>query len=225
MCDLRVEERNEFFESAHAAIEIRYEEGRGRFAVAAEDIDMGVTLFREKPLTYTLNPEKFGTHCQHCFQPIRGVVPCQRCTWVCYCSSQCRSKANASYHKYECGIIKLVLGTGLNIYAYMALRLVTKEGLKNLLKMKDDLENNRSEKSGTSHGGSSDAAFYSSNDFRNAYNLMAQEDSINPDMWLLRGLVAVFLLKCLQLTDFFDQVSTGTELTPDELFVGGVLFR
>ena len=60
------------------------------------------------------------------------------------------SKANESYHKYECGIIKLLLESGLNIYAYLALRLVTKEGLENLLKIKDDLELRRSEKSGAS---------------------------------------------------------------------------
>ena len=62
----------------------------------------------------------------------------------------CRSKANESYHQYECGIIKLLLESGLNIYAYLALRLVTKEGLENLLKIKDDLELRRSEKSGAS---------------------------------------------------------------------------
>ena len=52
--------------------------------------------------------------------------------------------------------------------------------------------------------------FYSSKDFRNAYNLMAHEDSITEDMWLLRGLVAVFLLKCLQQTDFFHQRCVDT---------------
>ena len=62
-----MEERSDIFESAHSAVEIRYEEGRGRFAVASKDIQLGTTLFREKPLTATLNPEKFGTNCQHCF--------------------------------------------------------------------------------------------------------------------------------------------------------------
>ena len=127
--DVFIEERSSQFESAHAAVEIRYEKGRGRYAVASRDIDMGTTLFREKALAYSLNPEKFGTNCQHCFSPIRGVVPCLNCTWVCFCSPECRTKANASYHQYECGIIKLILESGLNIYAYLALRLVTQEGI------------------------------------------------------------------------------------------------
>ena len=75
--DLVVQERSEYFESAHAAVEIRYEEGRGRYAIAAQDIPLGTVLFREKPLTQTLNPEKFGTNCQHCFKTIRGVIPCE----------------------------------------------------------------------------------------------------------------------------------------------------
>ena len=92
--------------------------------------------------------------------------------------------------------------------------------------------------------------FYSSKDFRNAYNLMAHEDTISDDMWLLRGLVAVFLLKCLQQTDFFDRSSSNPstnqevatedqrsdvddpppsidagELTANQVFIGKILFR
>ena len=237
-----MQERSEYYESAHAAVEIKYEEGRGRYAVAGQDIELGTVLFREKPLTQTLNPEKFGTHCQHCFKPIRGVIPCEKCTWVCYCSTECRQIANETYHQYECGIINILLQSGFNVYAYMALRLVTKEGLENLLKLKDDLENNRSEKSGEN-----ERNFYSSRDFRNAYNLMAHEDSISDDLWLLKGIgnaqlfyvkmelkltftlkVSVFLLKCLQQTEYFASLQKSPEnpdLHEDELFVGKVLFR
>ena len=216
-----MQERSEYYESAHAAVEIKYEEGRGRYAVAAQDIDLGTVLFREKPLTQTLHPEKFGTNCQHCFKTIRGVIPCETCTWVCYCSPECRSAANETYHKYECGIINMILQSGFNVYAYMALRLVTKEGLENLLKLQPDLENKRSEKSGSGN------TYYSSKDFRNAYNLMAHEDSISDELWLLKGIVSVFLLKCLQQTDYFAslQKEDRNELHESELFVGKVLFR
>lgn len=146
--EIGIDDRHEILESAHAAVEIRYAQGRGRYAVASRDIEIGTTLFREQPLTCTLHPDRFGTNCQHCFQPIKGVVPCLQCTWVCFCSSSCRSQAAASYHQYECGIIKLLLESGLNVYAYLALRCVTKEGLHNLLKIKEDLKH-PDEKSGT----------------------------------------------------------------------------
>ena len=69
---------------------------------------------------------------------------------------------------------------------------------------------------------------------------MAHEEHIPEDMWLLRGLVAVFLLKCLKQTDFFDRLKISKEeeellenssngnhsgLTSNEVFIGKVLFR
>ena len=57
--------------------------------------------------------EKYGTHCQHCFSSIKSVIPCHKCSWVCFCSEACRDAASASYHKYECGIMKLLLESGL----------------------------------------------------------------------------------------------------------------
>ena len=44
------------FPCAHASIEIRYEEGRGRYAVAAKDIPLGTTLVKEQPITFALHP-------------------------------------------------------------------------------------------------------------------------------------------------------------------------
>ena len=64
--------------------------------------------------------------------------------------------------------------------------------------MKDDLEN-----PDESSGGNGSSRFYASNDFRNVYNLMAHEITIPEEMWVLRGLVSVFILKCLKLTKFF----------------------
>jgi hypothetical protein len=107
----------------------------------------------------------------------------------------------------------------------MALRLVTIEGLKRLLALKSDIQN-RSEKAGTT----SDLNEVDvSADFRNAYNLMAHEDTITDEMWRLRTLVAVFLLKCLQQTDFFKDDTSKTDLggllSENEILVGAVLLR
>ena len=58
---------------------------------------------------------------------------------------------------------------------------------------------------------------------------MAHEDSISDDLWLLKGIVSVFLLKCLQQTDYFRSIQKSLEnpelLHENELFVGKVLFR
>ena len=65
---------------------------------------------------------------------------------------------------------------------------------------------------------------------------MAHEESISDDLWVHVTLVAVFLLKCLRLTSFFqdipvelrDEVKVEDDkqsLTPNELFVTTVLLR
>ena len=44
------------YPSAHTSIEIRYEPGRGRYGVAADDIPLGTTLIKETPITFALHP-------------------------------------------------------------------------------------------------------------------------------------------------------------------------
>ena len=63
-------------------------------------IQVGTTLLRESPITYALHPEKYGTNCQHCFVPIRAVIPCPKCVWVCFCCTECRDAALSTYHRY-----------------------------------------------------------------------------------------------------------------------------
>jgi hypothetical protein len=48
------------FPCFQSSIEIRYEEGRGRYAVAAKDIPLGTTLIKETPLSYALHPVMFS---------------------------------------------------------------------------------------------------------------------------------------------------------------------
>ncbi len=181
--------------------------------VAKEDIKIGTTILRESPITYTLARDQSGTHCQHCFAIIKAVVPCLKCSWVCYCSQDCQKAAEQSYHKYECGILHLLIEAGFNCYQMLALRSVCTEGLDRLKTIK-----NRSEKSGTT---SEDVdKTYLSNDFQNLYNLTAHEETISQDQWLLRTLVSVFILECLKKTDFFND---STE--DDEKLVGSVILK
>jgi hypothetical protein len=44
------------YPAAHKAVEILYEDQRGRFAVATEDIELGTTIVKEDPITYALHP-------------------------------------------------------------------------------------------------------------------------------------------------------------------------
>lgn len=58
---------NEKFPALSQKVAVEYEENRGRFVVAAGDIQPGDTICTEKPYASVLLYEEYGTHCQHCF--------------------------------------------------------------------------------------------------------------------------------------------------------------
>lgn len=55
------------FPSASRALKLITGEGSGRYFVANQDIKPAETLVAEEPYAACLLPNKFGTHCHHCF--------------------------------------------------------------------------------------------------------------------------------------------------------------
>lgn len=55
------------FPAASEAIQIDYDEVRGRYATATRDIDPGDILLVERPHSGVLLAEYSTTHCQNCF--------------------------------------------------------------------------------------------------------------------------------------------------------------
>lgn len=53
--------------NASKNLSMEVDENAGRYYVAAEDIKPGQTLVCEKPYAACLLPEKFTSHCHHCF--------------------------------------------------------------------------------------------------------------------------------------------------------------
>ena len=87
-----------------SSVTIKYEPGRGRFAVANREILAGSLLLVEKPFVSCLDVEQEEDHCHHCLVncPLRQL-PCQGCVRARYCSSKCRQAAGI-YHHFECGV-------------------------------------------------------------------------------------------------------------------------
>ena len=111
------------------------------------------------------------------------------------------------YTRYECGILKLVVESGLNVYSFLSMRAVCKEGLSGLLALEEELGGGveRDERRGETrrlknNAGDQGGAVYRSGDFRNLYNLVAQEEHLQAEDWFLRTLIAAFLLKLLMVT-------------------------
>ncbi|XP_015430251.1 PREDICTED: SET and MYND domain-containing protein 4-like [Dufourea novaeangliae] len=114
--------------AASALLDVEETTTAGKRAIASKEIDPGATLVVEPPLASCLLPEFFGTHCHHCFSRLRRPIGCSNCSSVAFCSRTCRDEAVTSYHKYECKILVLLIGSGMSALSTLALRMVTQSG-------------------------------------------------------------------------------------------------
>ncbi|KAK9293616.1 hypothetical protein QLX08_011475 [Tetragonisca angustula] len=114
--------------TASTLLDIEQTENAGKRVIAAKPIEPGDRLVVEEPFAATLLPEFFGTHCQHCFSRFVAPVGCPDCSSVAFCGRRCRDVAVASYHKYECKILALLIGSGMSVLSMLALRMTTQAG-------------------------------------------------------------------------------------------------
>ncbi|XP_072758789.1 SET and MYND domain-containing protein 4 isoform X1 [Anoplolepis gracilipes] len=133
-----------------SALEIRETSVAGKHAVATTEIHPGDILIVEPPLAGCLLPEFYGTHCQHCYARLKAPIGCPNCSCVAFCGRKCRDIAMATYHKYECKILALLIGSGMSVLSMVAFRMVTQEGLQKCLRIYGELKKSGSERAGTS---------------------------------------------------------------------------
>jgi hypothetical protein len=112
------------YSSASEKLDIKYAPGVGRFAYATKKIEVGEKVLREQPYATCLSTDKMGTFCLHCFARLKAPVSCDTCSNVAFCSRQCKKDAEC-YHRYECRVMALLLGSGMSLNCYLALRIVT----------------------------------------------------------------------------------------------------
>uniref|UniRef100_A0A182N656 SET domain-containing protein n=1 Tax=Anopheles dirus TaxID=7168 RepID=A0A182N656_9DIPT len=173
------------------------EDARGRYVVAAEDLAPGEAILTEPAYAACLHPKFFGTHCTGCFARLVAPVACPDCCGVAFCSVACRDKACATYHRYECQYLDLMIGSGMSILCHVALRMVTQAGTPQRV-----IEEGRM--------------------LRETF--CAHTEHRDPEDHFKRTLMTAFLLRCLQKAEFFGRrTSEAPEPTELELQVGAVL--
>jgi len=91
-----------------SSVDIEFEPGRGRFAVANRQILTGTVLLVEESLTSLTADSHTTLYCDRCYcrTPL-WVLPCPGCCQVAYCSSSCRAAAAEAGHQAECGATNL----------------------------------------------------------------------------------------------------------------------
>ncbi|CAH1779756.1 unnamed protein product [Owenia fusiformis] len=213
--------KNPRYSRASSAVDIRYTPGRGRFAVANRDIEIGDTLIAELPFASVMLPDFLATHCYCCYKRIKLAYPCRQCSGVRYCSEECSEKSWNSGHKFECKFTDLIIDSGVIVPGLLPLRLVTCMGLKKLLAFRDTLSE-QGEDSGVNAGCNKDGDYL--NNYWAVYNMVTNTELREPKELIQLSMVAVFMLQILQKSGFFvqDGISCAGE---DIAYVGGLILR
>lgn len=89
----------------------------------------------------------------------------------------------ASYHRFECKYIDLLIGSGMSILSHTALRMITQNQLADCLSI---YKNRMNEK---------------------VYSLCTNSDKRSVEDFFQRTLMAAFLLRCLQKCGYFGNTS------------------
>lgn len=186
--------KSESEKSTSASLKLVESAEAGKYFVANNDIAAAETLLVEKAKCACLYPKNFGTHCNHCFARLVAPIGCTECASVAFCSTECRDVALATYHKFECKYLDLLIGSGMSILCHLALKLV--------------LQHKTPEKA--IEEGKRLAVVFCKNS-----KMRSNED------FFKRGLMSTFLLRVLQKTEFFGRRTTeSAEPTAQEMQIG-----
>ncbi|XP_068973986.1 SET and MYND domain-containing protein 4-like [Bombus flavifrons] len=100
--------------SCSDAVELQFDEKRGRHLIATRNIKAGSVLIVETPFAFSTNKEALDRNCFHCHITLKSSesvkIPCHFCQTVSFCSEKCRREAWQMYHQYECFIFDAFYG-------------------------------------------------------------------------------------------------------------------
>uniref|UniRef100_A0AAG5D6P3 MYND-type domain-containing protein n=1 Tax=Anopheles atroparvus TaxID=41427 RepID=A0AAG5D6P3_ANOAO len=186
-----------------------YTPGEGRFARTKSDLKPNSILLLERPHVAALLEDYSLDHCTHCFKRVSVPIACPLCSDVIFCSDECETKANGSYHRYECGFLPILWGSGASITCHMALRMITQRSGEYFAKIKPELAGLTNEQIDQ----------LPVDDYRKVYNLVTHESERTPEDLFQRTLMATLLNTCLTLGGYS---GLGAET---QNYIGGLLLH
>uniref|UniRef100_A0A182TQX6 MYND-type domain-containing protein n=1 Tax=Anopheles melas TaxID=34690 RepID=A0A182TQX6_9DIPT len=178
----------------------------GRFARTNTDLKPNTILLLERPHVSVLLEDYSLDHCTHCFKRVSVPIACPLCADVVFCSDDCETKANATYHRYECGFLPILWGSGASITCHMALRMITQKSEEYFLKLKPELAGLTNEQIDK----------LPVDDYRKVYKLVTHESTRSPEDFFQRTLMATLLNACLTLGGYGG-------CPQEQNFIGGLL--
>uniref|UniRef100_A0A182T3J0 MYND-type domain-containing protein n=1 Tax=Anopheles maculatus TaxID=74869 RepID=A0A182T3J0_9DIPT len=178
----------------------------GRFARTSADLKPNTILLLERPHVSALLEDYSLDHCAHCFKRVSVPIACPLCADVVFCSDECEAKANATYHRYECGFLPILWGSGASITCHMALRMITQKSEEYFLKLKPELAGLTNEQIDK----------LPVDDYRKVYKLVTHESTRSPEDFFQRTLMATLLNVCLTLGGYGNCLQ-------EQNYIGGLL--
>ncbi|XP_032793835.2 SET and MYND domain-containing protein 4 [Daphnia magna] len=205
---------------------IRIEEDAisGRYGVADSPIRVGDVIAVDEPYASVMNPEKFATHCHHCYRPLDlgELLPCPNCTNVNFCSVTCRSEAMAGYHAIECPLLSYIEAAGISITCYLSLRMIAIHPPSFFMDVKPLIDKPELQKGV--------ALSEQTKKYIKTCQLVTHDHIRNKESFFHVTLMADFLLKCLKVGGYFGKIEPTefnfTEpLSDQEKWIGSLLLR
>lgn len=136
---------------------------------------------------------------------IETAYGCSQCAGIAFCSTTCQKEAATTYHRFDCKFMDMMIGSGMSILCFIALRLIVQESTVDVA-----IERGR----------------------RILHELCSHSKQRPADDYLQRTIMSAFLLRILQKSGFFGQRTsdsrewkTNFQFPPKLWLVNSIKFR
>jgi hypothetical protein len=136
-----------------------------------------------------------------------------------YCSESCRKTSWIRHHSVECKHFELLNRSGLTHMEHLALRIILKTGLRTIVDLQNYLINFEDKHSSECQTIDKNRT-YRSDDYLNIFHLVTHMNDRDQEDLLRRTFIAMFLVKILMESNFFDNCHPDHYIT-----IGGLLLR
>jgi len=199
--EMNEHQRNPCFESLSDACDVAYDALPGRYIVAKRDILPGEIILNEKPYASIMLADSRLDHCSHCYKFTLAPIPCPSCCHCLYCSEECRSLAYKLYHRVECPLGEIIMKSGVDKFAFLALRTLVVTPLNVVLKYCKPFS--ACEVSNV-HSDAQNGEVYRADSYKAICGLVTHAEHRTAHDLFRRAAIAIFLLRCLCFAGFFE---------------------
>ena len=218
---IKVHKLHDFHPGLSSKITVKYNEQKGRYTVAKEDIKVGdVLAVEDANVSFTHHDRTVSKACHECVNVLReNKHPSPVLDGIYFCSFACMNKAMSTYHKHERNILKdYIEQTKENANLeqsgclFLALKAISKEpwqfycqGKRKEMFLRTDPTFGINE--------NQDNLSLNENKILHLFNLVQHEDQIPSEERIKTAIRATTILESLKQSGYF----VGLDLMPDKL--------